>query len=189
MCFGETEDFWIPIGLNQDLDEAMKQSVRESINFLSKQTGIDRTTVYAYLSAATDYEVSQAVDKTKGIHALIQKRDFKEFIKVLLTDGKTTVPATIQKEGLFVNIKSLAGLTGGKVAVKKDSATLTLNGTSYTFTAGSNRYSAKGSTVILTKSPYIDGGFYIPTDVILKIMKMPLTWSSDGTVITGKIGF
>nr|WP_318718852.1 acetamidase/formamidase family protein [uncultured Treponema sp.] len=54
MCFGETEDFWIPIGLNQDLDEAIKQSVRESINFLSKQTGIDRTTVYAYLSAATD---------------------------------------------------------------------------------------------------------------------------------------
>nr|WP_318718842.1 stalk domain-containing protein [uncultured Treponema sp.] len=106
-----------------------------------------------------------------------------------MTDGKTTVPATIQKEGLFVNIKSLAGLTGGKVAVKKDSATLTVNGISYTFTAGSNRYSAKGSTVILTKSPYIDGGFYIPTNVILKIMKMPLTWSSDGTVITGKIGF
>lgn len=189
MCFGETEDFWIPIGLNQDLDEAMKQSVRESINFLSKQTGIDRKTVYAYLSAATDYKVSQAVDKTKDIHALIQKRDFKEFIKVLLADGKTTVPATIQKEGLFVNIKLLAGLTGGKVAVKKDSATLTVNGISYTFTAGSNRYSAKGSSVILTKSPYIDGGFYIPTDVILKIMKMPLTWSSDGTVITGKIGF
>lgn len=189
MCFGETEDFWIPIGLNQDLDEAMKQSVRESINFLSKQTGIDRKTVYAYLSAATDYEVSQAVDKTKGIHALIQKRDFKEFIKVLLTDGKTTIPAAVQKEGLFVDIKTFAGLIGGKATVKKDTATLTVNGKKYTFTAGSNKYSVGSSTVILSKSPYSDGVFYIPTDVILKIMKMPLNWSSDGTVITGKIGF
>ena len=81
MCFAETEDYWIPIGLNQDLDEAMKQSVRESIDFLNEQLGIDRKVAYAYLSGATDYEVSQAVDKTKGIHALIQKRDFAKFIE------------------------------------------------------------------------------------------------------------
>ncbi|MGK3625009.1 hypothetical protein ACSLGU_25450, partial [Acinetobacter sp. A11] len=29
--------------------------------------------------AATDFEVSQVVDKTKGIHAKIRKADFKEF--------------------------------------------------------------------------------------------------------------
>lgn len=31
--FAETEKYWIPIGLNEDLDEAMRQSVRESISF------------------------------------------------------------------------------------------------------------------------------------------------------------
>ena len=36
---------------------------------------------YAYLSAATDFEVSQVVDRTKGIHAMIRKADFKEFKK------------------------------------------------------------------------------------------------------------
>ncbi|HSM87262.1 MAG TPA: hypothetical protein VLT16_13980 [Candidatus Limnocylindrales bacterium] len=36
----------------------------------------DRATAIAYLSAAGNFEVSQVVDKTKGIHALIRKADF-----------------------------------------------------------------------------------------------------------------
>jgi len=31
----------------------------------------------AYLSVATDYVVSQVVDKTKGVHARIRKGDFR----------------------------------------------------------------------------------------------------------------
>lgn len=76
---GETSDFWVTIGLDEDLDEAMKKSTRESIRFLNQQYGIDEALAYAYLSAATDFEVSQVVDKTKGIHALIRKSDFEEF--------------------------------------------------------------------------------------------------------------
>lgn len=74
--FAETEDYWIAIGLDQDLDEAMKQSVRQAIGFLSRTLGIDRAVAYAYLSAAADFEVSQVVDRTKGVHALIRKADF-----------------------------------------------------------------------------------------------------------------
>jgi acetamidase/formamidase len=37
---------------------------------------MDRATALAYLSAAADFEVSQVVDKTKGVHALIRKKDF-----------------------------------------------------------------------------------------------------------------
>lgn len=74
--FGESPQYWMPIGLHTDLDDAMKDAVRESIRFLSEKLGMDRATAYAYLSAATDYEVSQVVDRTKGIHALIRKSDF-----------------------------------------------------------------------------------------------------------------
>lgn len=74
--FGETPSHWIPIGLHEDLDEAMKDAVRESIRFLSEELGMDRATALAYLSAATDYEVSQVVDKTKGVHGMIRKADF-----------------------------------------------------------------------------------------------------------------
>ncbi len=74
--FGETPKYWIAIGLDPDLDEAMKDAVREAIRFLSEQLGMDRAVALAYLSAATDFNVSQVVDRTKGIHALIRKRDF-----------------------------------------------------------------------------------------------------------------
>lgn len=72
---------WVPIGLDKDLDEAMKDAVRESIRFLHEKLGMDRATALAYLSAATDYEVSQVVDGTKGIHGLIRKSDFKEVME------------------------------------------------------------------------------------------------------------
>ncbi len=74
--FGETPKYWVAIGLNPDLDEAMKDAVREAIRFLSEKLGMDRAIAYAYLSAATDFNVSQVVDRTKGIHALIRKSDF-----------------------------------------------------------------------------------------------------------------
>ena len=77
-AFAESGDYWIPIGLDPDLDEAMKQAVREGIRFLSVSLGIDRAVAYAYLSAATDFEISQVVDRTKGVHALIRKDDFPE---------------------------------------------------------------------------------------------------------------
>ncbi len=80
--FGETRDYWIAIGLNPDLDEAMKDAVREALRFLTEKLGMDRAVAYAYLSAATDFNVSQVVDRTKGIHALIRKRDFSKIKKI-----------------------------------------------------------------------------------------------------------
>jgi acetamidase/formamidase len=74
--FAETTDYWIAIGLDPDLNEAMKKATREAVRFLSEELGLDRATAFAYLSAASDFEVSQVVDRTKGIHALIRKNDF-----------------------------------------------------------------------------------------------------------------
>ena len=92
--FGETADYWIPVGLNPDLDEAMRQAVRQAIRFLSVSLEIDRAIAYAYLSAATDFEVSQVVDRTKGVHALIRKEDFAKMRFLDTTEGKPEVPVT-----------------------------------------------------------------------------------------------
>jgi acetamidase/formamidase len=75
--FAETPDYWIAIGLDPDLNEAMKKATREAVRFVSERLGMDRATAFAYLSAAADFEVSQVVDRTKGVHALIRKKDFK----------------------------------------------------------------------------------------------------------------
>lgn len=74
--FAETPDYWMPIGLDPDLDEAMKKTVRAAIKFLTDKQGMDPAEAMAYLSAATDFEITQVVDETKGVHAHIRKKDF-----------------------------------------------------------------------------------------------------------------
>jgi acetamidase/formamidase len=74
--FGETPIYWIPIGLNADLNEAMKDATRQTILFLEKKLGMDRATAMAYASAAVDFQVSQVVDRVKGVNGIIRKRDF-----------------------------------------------------------------------------------------------------------------
>lgn len=76
--FAETPQYWIPIGLDPDLNEAMKKAVRNAIDYLSTNHGMDPATAMAYLSAATDFNVSQVVDRTKGVHGLIRKKDFQK---------------------------------------------------------------------------------------------------------------
>ena len=56
----------------------MKKAVREGVNFLSSYLGVDRAVAFAYMSAATDFEISQVVDRTIGVHGLIRKSDFTE---------------------------------------------------------------------------------------------------------------
>jgi acetamidase/formamidase len=72
----ETDEFLIPTGLDADLDEAMRNCVRASIDLLAARFGMDRTIAYAYLSAATDFSISQVVDLVCGVHALIRVADF-----------------------------------------------------------------------------------------------------------------
>lgn len=74
--FAETKDYWIPIGLDPSLDVAMKKTVRAAIKFLVEEMGMDNASALAYLSAATDFEITQVVDETKGVHAHISKKDF-----------------------------------------------------------------------------------------------------------------
>ena len=73
---GETAEFLIPTGLDPDLDEAMRACVRAAIGLIAARYGMDRAHAYAYLSAATDFNISQVVDLVSGVHARIRKADF-----------------------------------------------------------------------------------------------------------------
>lgn len=192
MVFGETEEYWIPVGLNEDLDEAMKQSVRESIDFISEQLGVERKIAYAYLSAATDYEVSQAVDKTKGIHALIAKKDFSEFININLKADGTVIDTVIKTDGLYAPAAKVFNSIGAQYSFDPETKKLSVNynNNTYVFNLASNKYSSNGETKTLTKSPYIeDNTYYIPTSSLLDVMKIPLNWSTDGNNIYGTLGY
>jgi acetamidase/formamidase len=74
---GETEDAWIAIGLDRDLDEAMKKSVRESLRIVNEKYGMTKQDALMLGSAAIDFDVSQVVDIVKGIHGTIPKKLFE----------------------------------------------------------------------------------------------------------------
>ena len=71
----ETAEHLVPIGLDEDLNEAMRDCVRAALDLLEQRYRIDRATAYAYLSAAGDFAVSQVVDVVQGIHGKIRKAD------------------------------------------------------------------------------------------------------------------
>lgn len=74
---GETTDFLVPTGLDEDLDEAVRRCVRAALDLLQARYGMDRAHAYAYLSAATDFNISQVVDLVTGVHARIRVADFE----------------------------------------------------------------------------------------------------------------
>jgi len=72
----ETSEFLVPTGMSADLDEAVQNCVRAAIGLLQARFGMDAAFAYAYLSAATDFNISQVVDLVKGVHARIRVADF-----------------------------------------------------------------------------------------------------------------
>ena len=73
----ETPTHFITMGLHPDLDEAARLAVREMIDFLVSEKGLPREEAYMLCSVAADLRVTQNVDGTKGIHAMLLKSIFQ----------------------------------------------------------------------------------------------------------------
>jgi acetamidase/formamidase len=73
----ETPTHYIVMGIDEDLTKAMKIAVHESIDFLMNQKHLSREDAYMLSSVAVDFDVTQVVDGTKGIHGMIPKSIFK----------------------------------------------------------------------------------------------------------------
>jgi acetamidase/formamidase len=73
--FAETPDYWIPMGLDPDLNVAMRKAVQSAIDFLVDRFGITPAEAYTYLSVDSDFDVTEVVDITKGVHGLLPKRE------------------------------------------------------------------------------------------------------------------
>jgi len=77
----ETDEHLVPTGLHEDLDEAVRRCVRAAIRLLRARWGLDEHLAYAYLSAATDVNISQVVDRVCGAHARIRVADFARVVR------------------------------------------------------------------------------------------------------------
>jgi acetamidase/formamidase len=72
----ETATHVITVGLDPDLDEASKMAVREMVEYLAAERKMSRDDAYVLCSIAVDLRVTQTVDGTKGIHAMLPKSLF-----------------------------------------------------------------------------------------------------------------
>lgn len=71
--FAETATHLMSIGLDEDLDDAAKQAVREMVKHICLRTNLSRNQAYMLCSLAGDLRVTQTVDGNKGVHMMMAK--------------------------------------------------------------------------------------------------------------------
>ncbi len=69
----ETRTHFITMGMNEDLDLAMKQALREMIGFICSRTNLSDADAYQFCSLAVDFHVTQTVNGEKGVHGMLKK--------------------------------------------------------------------------------------------------------------------
>ena len=70
---GETPTHYISMGMNADLDLAMKQALREMIAFICQHSNLSRQEAYQLCSLAVDFHVTQTVNGEQGVHGMLKK--------------------------------------------------------------------------------------------------------------------
>ena len=72
----ETDSHWITHGFNEDLNQAMRQSADQMLNFLVSKRKMSADEAYTMISTAVDFGVTQVVDMRQGCHAAVPKSIF-----------------------------------------------------------------------------------------------------------------
>jgi acetamidase/formamidase len=74
----EDENYYIMMGIDLDLDRAMRLAVQEVVNFLVAEKGLEPGYAYSLASIAVDFHVGEAVDQTQIVTGKIPKSIFKK---------------------------------------------------------------------------------------------------------------
>ena len=72
----ETPDAYIAMGFDDDLSHATRKALRNMIDFLVAEKGMTRDDAYMLLSVAGDVEITELVDRNKGVHVVVKKALF-----------------------------------------------------------------------------------------------------------------
>ena len=67
-----TADAWITFGFDEDLDEAAAQAVDGMLALMGRELGLDRRDALALATVVVDLRVTQLVNQSKGVHAVLR---------------------------------------------------------------------------------------------------------------------
>jgi len=73
----ETATHYIAIGMDKDLNLAMKNAVQEAVNFLMKEKGLSSADAYSLASIGVDFRVAESVNLVQVVYGMIPKSLFK----------------------------------------------------------------------------------------------------------------
>ncbi|WP_375399013.1 acetamidase/formamidase family protein [uncultured Sphingomonas sp.] len=72
----ETPTAYIAMGFDDDLSNATRKGLRNAVDFLVAAKGMTRDDAYMLLSVGGDVEITELVDRNKGVHVVIPKALF-----------------------------------------------------------------------------------------------------------------
>ncbi len=70
---GETPTHWITMGMDPDLDQCMAMALRDMIALIGERAGLSRADAYTLCSVAVDFRITQTVNGSRGVHAMLAK--------------------------------------------------------------------------------------------------------------------
>jgi len=73
----ETATHYILMGMDKDLNVASHEAIAHTVEFLQQRKGLTFFDALSLCSLAVDFEVTEVVDGTKGIHSMVAKSLFK----------------------------------------------------------------------------------------------------------------
>jgi acetamidase/formamidase len=72
----ESPTHFIAMGFDDDVAEAARKAIRHMIDFLHEEKGLSREDAYMLISVAGDVEITELVDRNKGVHVMMPKAVF-----------------------------------------------------------------------------------------------------------------
>jgi len=69
----ETATHYMTMGFDEDLDDAVRQALRDMIRWIGELRGLSSTDAYSLCSLAADFHVTQMVNTVRGAHCMLPK--------------------------------------------------------------------------------------------------------------------
>ncbi len=69
----ETPTHLVTMGMDPDLDQCLAMALRDMIDWIVEHRGLSRDDAYMLCSLAADFRVTQTVNVSRGVHALLRK--------------------------------------------------------------------------------------------------------------------
>ena len=74
----EDASYYYAMGMDLDLNIAMRHATRETVDFLREEFGLSAADAYSLASIGVDFRVAEAVDSVQMVYGMIPKRLFKQ---------------------------------------------------------------------------------------------------------------